>query len=228
MSEKKYELYMEKNFPDKKIHKLPHENIHKFVKTLPSEIDLKCTWMVSNENPPVKSAENVLEIGSWEGCSMTFWIHSLGAKKITCVDTWKGGITWDGYKNFDMEEVENRFDHNCKIMEKNYPVKIEKIKGSSFTVMPELAMTRENYYDLIYIDASHASRHVLYDAINSIKLLKIGGCLVFDDYLWKDGNDLEGATQGIEAFCSIYRDHYEVIAWEYQVWMKKIGDPLEI
>lgn len=44
----------------------------------------------------------------------------------------------------------------------------------------------ENKFDFIYVDGLHLSQDVLYDALLSFDLLKVGGILIFDDYLWFD------------------------------------------
>jgi predicted O-methyltransferase YrrM len=41
-------------------------------------------------------------------------------------------------------------------------------------------------FDLIYIDGSHEATDVLTDAILAFPLLRIGGTLIFDDYIWSD------------------------------------------
>ena len=38
--------------------------------------------------------------------------------------------------------------------------------------------------DFIYVDGSHQAHDVLCDAILSFKLLRVGGIVCFDDYLW--------------------------------------------
>src|SRR6185312_6234037 len=39
-------------------------------------------------------------------------------------------------------------------------------------------------FDFVYIDGSHQAPDVLADAVLAFQLLKLGGVLVFDDYLW--------------------------------------------
>lgn len=41
---------------------------------------------------------------------------------------------------------------------------------------------RNERFDFIYVDGSHRSPDVIYDAILSFGLLKKGGIMIFDDY----------------------------------------------
>lgn len=77
--------------------------------------------------------------------------------------------------------------------------------------------------DLIYIDGSHISKHVLEDAVLSWKLLKVGGILIFDDYGWGSESPIDCKPKtGIDAFLSGYQKHYELLGRGWQVYIKKI------
>lgn len=77
-------------------------------------------------------------------------------------------------------------------------------------------------YDIIYIDGSHEADDVLEDAVLSHRLLKKGGVLIFDDYLWQ----LEGASNvrpkpAIDVFYAFFKDDYDVVHNGYQLLLKK-------
>ena len=55
-----------------------------------------------------------MEIGSWEGRSALFWLHFFPRCRLTCIDTFGGGVehrdddTWSG----ELPHVEARFRTN--------------------------------------------------------------------------------------------------------------------
>ena len=159
----------------------------------------------------------ILEVGSYEGKSTTFIVESLASLndiEIHCVDSWEGGIEHKqgGYVESNMPEVETRFKHNMKIAmnKSSRTVKLKLHKGLSNKELPTLvANDMQEYFDFIYIDGSHQAPDVLLDAILGFELLRIGGIIVFDDYLWQE--PLPGGTDpircpkiSIDAFTNIY------------------------
>jgi predicted O-methyltransferase YrrM len=128
----------------------------------------------------------VLEIGAYEGRSAVFMIENAaqhGPLEITCVDTWSGGVE---HALIDMSNVEARFDRNIARAKAKFPdVTVTKIKSESSLAMAQLiAGGQAGSFDVAYIDASHQAPDVLTDAVFAFKLLRIGGIMVFDDYLW--------------------------------------------
>jgi Methyltransferase domain len=67
--------------------------------------------------------------------------------------------------------------------------RVEKIKGSSKTVLPELGVAGRRF-DFAYIDGSHRAADVYADAALTWPLMERDGLVLFDDYLW-DGMDEE-------------------------------------
>ena len=53
----------------------------------------------------------------------------------------------------------------------------------------EFFKENDKYFDLIYVDGNHSSDQVKNDLINSWNVLKNGGFLVLDDYMWWYYND---------------------------------------
>lgn len=139
--------------------------------------------------PQIKP-KRVLEIGSYEGASTCYLIDKLSVEhevEIHCVDTWEGALEHKAGGSFatDMKLVENRFKNNIRVASQNAKNKIECVihKESSDVCLPKLISEgKMNYFDFIYIDGSHQASDVLFDAVLSFKLLKIGGVIAFDDY----------------------------------------------
>jgi len=54
-----------------------------------------------------------------------------------------------------------------------------------------LRSIEEPTFDFIYIDGDHTAEGVLQDAVLAWRLLKAGGIMAFDDYLWEDPRGVE-------------------------------------
>jgi glycosyltransferase involved in cell wall biosynthesis/SAM-dependent methyltransferase len=162
---------------------------------------------------------NFLEIGSWEGQSTCWLLDNVlthPTSKITCIDTFAGGI-----EHRDLEElslIELRFDSNIK--KANSADKVKKIVGYSQYCLRELPL---NNYDFIYIDGSHIASDVLEDIILSWRLLKEEGIIIFDDYQWQAYQDqpLKHPAPAIDSFLSIFQDKINVLYKDYQVIIQK-------
>ena len=68
---------------------------------------------------------SVLEIGSYEGQSASFFLKYFPNIKISCVDIWKNQNL--NYKNVDFNNIEKRFDKNLE----DYKNQVTKYKGTS-------------------------------------------------------------------------------------------------
>ncbi|WP_340645947.1 class I SAM-dependent methyltransferase [Phenylobacterium sp.] len=175
------------------------------------------TWrQIINKDKPRK----ILEIGSFEGRS-TVWmveccsIAAQGDIEIWCVDTWGGGIEHQkgGEIETSMPDVEQRFDRNIEVARGTTPhtVEINKLKTFSNLALAKLiAEGKTEYFDLVYIDGSHQAPDVLMDAVMAFQVLKVGGLMIFDDYLWsmdRPGTQdvLKMPKPAIDAFMNIFQ-----------------------
>ena len=75
------------------------------------------------------------------------------------------------------------------------------------------------------MDGDHSSLAAFTDGMLSLPLLKVGGIMVFDDYLWdyydKNLSDTRNPYIGINLFCDLYKDKIEIIEKNWQVIIKK-------
>ena len=185
--------------------------------------------------PQVKPSK-VLEIGSYEGESTCYIINFLKDKKETelhCIDTWDGAIEQKN-RQVDMLEVEKRFDHNTKLALSNSKnlINFKKLKGKSDILLSKLLVEKqENYFDFIYVDGSHQAPDVLFDALMAFKLVRVGGVIAFDDYIWFErklpqGKDLNRCPKpAIDAFINIYYNKVNIIqAHLKQIYVTKINN----
>ena len=191
------------------------------------------TRPIWDEMLPQIDPTTILEIGSYEGASACYLIEHLAQRhpiELHCVDSWAGGVEHQGT---DMAAVEARFQHNLRIALRRaaHPVEITVHKTASDTGMIGLlAAGKINYFDFIYIDGSHQAPDVLSDAVLGFKLLKIGGVMAFDDYIWQEdlptGKDpLRCPKPGIDAFENINMRKLDILPTPInQLYIRKCAD----
>lgn len=128
----------------------------------------------------------MLEIGSWEGRSALFFLNYLPRSRITCVDPFGGNVEHHINPYFAALALksEAQFDANLG----DFADRVEKIKGSSATVLPELGVAGRRF-NFAYIDGSHVAADVYRDATLTWPLIDPGGWIMFDDYEWDGMED---------------------------------------
>ena len=192
-----------------------------------SPYDFTTTWF-QNIQPiwdalfaeyPVK---HYLEIGSFEGASACFAIERVkDGGSVTCIDPWL-----PTYRNSvinsadDMEKVRQRFERNTKraidnTAGRNISLKVKP--SQSRLALAALHATAIPSFDLIYIDGSHTAPDTLLDLVMSFPLLKAGGIMIMDDYLWHDMprdvfNPIGTPKLAIDAFTTIYAQQLEILS----------------
>jgi predicted O-methyltransferase YrrM len=84
-------------------------------------------------------------------------------------------------------------------------------------------MLDRNQFDFIYIDGDHTADQVWKDGAKGWKYLKQGGILAFDDYEWDAGKGPQhNPKQGIDTFLEVHDGEYELLAKNWQVWLRKL------
>jgi predicted O-methyltransferase YrrM len=169
---------------------------------------------------------NFLEVGSFEGRSACWLLQNIlthETSKLVCVDVFDEEESQGLYDTNNLNSAsmskEQRFEHNvCQTGARH---RVEKIKGRSQEV---LRFLQSSFYDFIYLDASHIAKDVLEDAVYAWPLLKEGGIMTFDDYLWPDNPDpLLSPQLAIDAFLKVYDGHYRLVHQGYQVTLEKLS-----
>ncbi|WP_373818635.1 class I SAM-dependent methyltransferase [Glaesserella sp.] len=180
--------------------------------------------------------KRILEIGSFEGRSTTFFIESSIAYtnefEIHCIDSWEGGKEHIGQWN--MSSIEEVFEHNIKLQlsKLSYNVSVTKDKGYSHDRMINLiANGYSNYFDFIYVDGSHEAPDVLFDALLAHRLVRVGGVIVFDDYLWSPNKKIEDdhyllVKPAVDHYVNTFQRKLHVIQMMplYQLYVMKLAD----
>jgi predicted O-methyltransferase YrrM len=151
-----------------------------------------------------------LEIGSYEGRA-TCWLleHGLANDgQITCIDP-----------HLYMQDVYNRFIANVNEVKK--PTQhFEYLQNTSYDAMAWLiddSVNEVDVFDFVYVDGNHAPDAVLTDACIAWGLLRRGGVMLFDDYLYPHAP----TKVGIDAFLAGFAGHYDIIVNNYQLAVKK-------
>lgn len=163
---------------------------------------------------PQLKPRRVLEIGSFEGRSACFLMETVDWTdnfELHCIDTWEGGIE-HRRRGVDMPSVEARFDRNTDLARRNSAATIDLVKHKGPSDRHLAALLSGGYgeaFDFVYVDGSHQAPDVLLDAIMGFKLLRTGGVIGFDDYLWAEtlpgGKDpLRCPKPAIDAFSNIF------------------------
>lgn len=187
---------------------------------------------------PVLKPKKILEIGSYEGASICYLIETLGNQQdlqVFCADTWEGGIEHQSgdYAVQDIAAVEARFDANVRAAcaKASRDVTVEKCKLRSDRLLAKLITEgHEGSFDFVYVDGSHQAPDVLADAVLGFRLLRIGGVMGFDDYLWAEelpgGKDLlQCPKPAVDAFTNMYARKLQIV-WAplYQLYIRKTAD----
>jgi len=186
------------------------------------EYEFTMDWVTSNVAvwekvlAPFKGKPDVhyLEIGVYEGRSAVWMLENIltdPTARLTGVDP------------FFTADYRDRCFANIERSEASE--KAELITGYSQLVMRELPLES---YDIIYIDGSHHKEDVLEDAVLSWRLLKDGGILIFDDYLYGTKAPSTGGPTptdvpklAIDPFVHCFDEHFEVIHNFYQLILRK-------
>jgi hypothetical protein len=153
-----------------------------------------------------------LEIGSYEGRSAVWFLENIltdPSSEIVCVDIFN-------------RDYEVNFDQNMR----HFGSKVKKIRAPSQLALRGLEPAS---YDFAYIDGSHTSKDTLIDAVLTWDLMKPGGIIIIDDYLWENGkaelnNDAFTPQLGINTFLNVFEPYLDVIERGSQIILRKRFD----
>jgi glycosyltransferase involved in cell wall biosynthesis len=156
----------------------------------------------------------VLEVGTFAGTSIYHILKNLPGSTGTVIDSWedyteKVGDTLTIVSKMSELEVEKVFYKNTK----GLPIRV--LKGKSSEKLFEI----QELFDFIYVDGSHKCLDVYLDGTLSWQLLKPGGVLVFDDYLFNKGNTLESPYEAINHF--IENNKCKVLMKNWRIFLQK-------
>ena len=194
----------------KKIFNIEKKNSLNFKKII-SKYRFENFWFLNNIEiinyflPKSKDIKfDYMEIGSHEGMSLLNILEQYKNVSATAIDLWSDN------------KIQKVFDENLKDF-KN----LEKINLDSIIALRKLKDNNREF-DYIYVDGLHEGAHVLIDAIQSFRLLKINGIIIFDDFLQYDKNLLYQSYQGIYAFLKLFKKEIKILYFQNILVVKKI------
>ena len=84
----------------------------------------------------------------------------------------------------DLKNLRQLFERNISSIQSK--ARIEILEGYSFRELSRLVTTigGNDGFDFISVDASHQATDVLSDCVLAFQLLRRGGVMALDDYLW--------------------------------------------
>ena len=144
---------------------------------------------------------HALEIGCFQGDTTCRLAKRF--QTVTCVDPWDNEYVRNvpGLSVSPPSTWQNQYGRFKKTTAP-YQSKILECRGISQDILPKLSNAS---YDFIYIDGDHRAETVRIDALESHRLLRSGGTLLFDDYNWKPSI---GPKVAIDQFCKTHADKY--------------------
>ncbi len=175
-----------------------------------------CVPVWSSALSPYKDQPGIqyLEIGAFKGMSICWMLENI----LTGENSHATAI--DPFLPVNGVPGGSRQLYDRNIEASGMKDKVTTIEGFSQVELRNLPL---EHFDIIYIDGSRSAAHVLEDAILSLRNLKEGGIMIFDDYNWSLESlaPLERPRIAINAFVSINRDRVEVLHAGYQIIVRK-------
>ena len=166
--------------------------------------------------------QEFLEVGCFEGRATCWMLQNALDKdgRITCIDTFEGGEEHAKH-GVDFTGLRRQFEDNIQETKgENQYVKV--IQDNSYQGLAE-CITKGMEFDFIYIDGSHQAKDVLTDACMAFNMLRKGGIMLFDDYLWDDMSGvLHRPKIAVDAFVNIFADQCKVSVVGYQQGITKL------
>lgn len=179
---------------------------------------------------------HILEVGSYEGRSTRWFLENLVQghfaslqSTITCVDTWKGSE--EAAHDYIKSGVESddvlwkRFSHNLSPFASHVIAYRGFSRNELHRIYVDCLQTNKRF-DFIYIDGSHKRLNCLEDILLSFPLLRMGGILLVDDYLWGSAKEEDDQCPrgAVHMFERLYKDYIQLIFVNYQIGFVKIKD----
>ena len=160
-----------------------------------------------------------LQIGAFTGNASVWLVDNILTQRnsvLEDVDTWSGSDEQE-HKEMDWLDVERTYDSRIA-----FRPNIIKYKMDSKEFLRSIEKVT---FDFIYIDGDHTAEGVLQDAVLGWRLLKPGGIMAFDDYLWEDPRGIEFQPGwAIDTFVGAVKDESEILVSNSQVWLRKNDD----
>lgn len=175
-------------------------------------------WYEALKDIAGKPGISGVEIGTFQGDSAEWMcqnIFSHDESVYFCIDPFTGnpdqianGVDFSGVEAATRERL------------KKYPQCIIN-KGYSHDLICEWIANGEKV-DFVYVDGSHFAGDVLFDSFLAFKLLKVGGVLCWDDYLWAvQPAKIDRPQFAIDTFLEVWGHKLTVLHKDWHVTIRK-------
>ena len=172
------------------------------------------------------SGIRLLEIGTFVGTSLIEMLKILPEATGVAIDRWtdydEDGITCLGTQ--EQTGIEQVFHENMR--KAGMSSRVIALKGDSVDRLLDLIVEKA-LFDIIYVDGSHKCIDCYTDMALSWRLLKSGGTMIVDDYMYRhdrvaSGLVLEYPMKGVDHFLSKYEGAYRVLDKGYRICLEKL------
>ena len=189
----------------------------------------------------------ILEVGTYAGTSLIEIIRQIPNSQGTAIDL------WESYDEIDENQLINKDILQCRETRKSLNVvktikennieglffsniktaglqdRIRGIKGKSSDVLMNM-ITQNELFDFIYVDGSHKCLDVVIDLCLAWQLLRNGGIMAIDDYLYSyeinmETNVLEYPYHAVNHFLELHKNELTVLEKGYRVFILRHGLP---
>jgi len=195
--------FIKSKFLKKKIY-LDKTQLNLFKKLI-SKYKFKNFWFLNNFHvfeyflpKNLNKKFDYLEIGTYEGLSLLFVLHKY--KKINAT-----GIDIINILNKKVKSFKN----------------LRMLKSDSIIALRKLNEKNQKF-DYIYVDGFHNGEHVIVDAIESFKLLKYEGIMIFDDFMSADHKLKYQCRTGLYYFLNFFKKEIKILFFQNVLVIKKI------
>lgn len=176
------------------------------------------------EKNPGEEQHWILEVGVYAGTSLIEIIRKIPNSFGLGIDRWENyneeGI--DILQNMEQNGIEKVFQRNIKVAGLEH--RIKGMKGRSSDILLELVRERMQY-DFIYVDGSHRCLDVYLDLFLSWQLLRKGGVMAIDDYMYHADKIVEQPYEypyeAVNQFLKDNEGKYTLIDKDYRVFLEK-------
>lgn len=160
-----------------------------------------------------------LQLGCFTGDASVWMLDNVltgDQSRLSDVDTWQGAPNEPIQEQMDFEDVYSVYK------QKTHGKKVNHYRTTTFDFLTNPEFTGLTY-DFIYVDAHHTAASAFLDCELSWPLLKQGGMMAVDDYLWEhpDGNVIHAPKLGIAMWMDCHIGEFETLIINSQFWCRK-------
>jgi len=170
------------------------------------------------------TVNSILEIGVFQGRSTCWQLENMlsDVGSITCIDPFIESDDTALSLGLLPEQSEREKLFRANVAEVIKPTQtVEIMVGRSYTELAKL-INEKRQFDFIYVDGNHCAYSALTDACMCYGLLRKGGIMLFDDYLWDhEADHLDRPKMAVDSFVNMFAKHVTPIIINYQLAVVK-------